>query len=67
MSEPTEIDRERTYVDGLFVRLDELTAEAEQRLAETRRQAVGGNHQSRSERDAFARLYEDTIHTLERV
>ncbi|PZF56077.1 AAA family ATPase [Curtobacterium sp. MCSS17_008] len=67
MSEPTEIDRERGYVDGLFARLDELTAEAEQRLAETRRQAVGGNHQSRSERDAYARLYEDTIATLERV
>ncbi|MGU3411911.1 HelD family protein [Microbacterium sp. M1A1_1b] len=67
MSEPTEIDRERAYVDGLFARLDELTAEAEQRLAETRRQAVGGNHQSRSERDAFAKLYEDTIQTLERV
>ncbi|OIH97303.1 ATP-binding domain-containing protein [Curtobacterium sp. MCBA15_001] len=67
VSEPTEIDRERTYVDGLFARLDELTAEAGQRLAETRRQAVGGNHQSRSERDAFAKLYEDTIATLERV
>ncbi|MFZ6990837.1 HelD family protein [Curtobacterium sp. RRHDQ66] len=67
MSEPTEIDRESTYVDGLFARLDELTAEAEQRLTETRRQAVGGNHQSRSERDAFAKLYEDTIATLERV
>ncbi|KQS08665.1 AAA family ATPase [Curtobacterium sp. Leaf183] len=67
VSEPTEIDREREYVDGLFARLDELTAEAEQRLAETRRQAVGGNHQSRSERDAFAKLYEDTIQTLERV
>ncbi|WIB61344.1 ATP-binding domain-containing protein [Curtobacterium sp. MCLR17_007] len=67
MSEPTEIDREREYVDGLFARLDELSAEAEQRLAETRRQAVGGNHQSRSERDAFAKLYEDTIQTLERV
>ncbi len=67
MSEPTEIDRERGYVDGLFARLDELTAEAEQRLAEVRRQAVGGNHQSRSERDAYARLYEDTIATLDRV
>jgi DNA helicase IV len=67
VSEPTEIDRERGYVDGLFARLDELTAEAEQRLTETRRQAVGGNHQSRSERDAFAKLYEDTIQTLERV
>lgn len=67
MSEPTEIDRERGYVDGLFARLDELTAEAVQRLSETRRQAVGGNHQSRSERDAFARLYEDTIATLDRV
>ncbi|MDP9738054.1 HelD family protein [Curtobacterium sp. 260] len=67
MSEPTETDRERSYVDGLFTRLDELTSEAEQRLAETRRQAVGGNHQSRSERDAYARLYEDTIATLDRV
>ncbi|MDN4647829.1 HelD family protein [Curtobacterium sp. PsM8] len=67
VSEPTEIDRERGYVDGLFHRLDELTAEAAQRLAETRRQTVGGNHQSRTERDAFARLYEDTVATLERV
>ncbi len=67
VSEPTEIDRERDYVDGLFRRLDELTADAAARLADTRRQSVGGNHQSRSERDAFARLYEDTIATLERV
>ncbi len=67
VSEPTEIDRERDYVDGLFRRLDDLTAEAEQRLVETRRQTVGGNHQSRSERDAFARLYEDTVATLQRV
>jgi DNA helicase IV len=67
VQEPTEIDRERATVDGLFSRLDELVADAEVRLAQTRRQAVGGNHQSRSERDAFARLYEDTIQTLAHV
>ncbi|MFZ7088118.1 HelD family protein [Curtobacterium sp. RRHDQ10] len=63
----TEVERERTYVDGLFVRLDDLTADARRRLVDTRRISVGGNHQSRSERDAYARLYEDTIATLERV
>jgi len=63
----TEIDRERAYVDGLFGRLDDLTEDARRRLVETRRISVGGNHQSRSERDAYARLYEDTIATLERV
>jgi DNA helicase IV len=67
LSEPSEIDRERATVDRMFDRLDELTAEAGVRLAETRSQAVGGNHQSRSERDAYARLYEDTIVTLSQV
>ncbi|WIB68291.1 ATP-binding domain-containing protein [Curtobacterium sp. MCBD17_035] len=67
MTEESEVDRERQYVDGLFARLDELSADAARRLAETRRESVGGNHQSRSERDAFARLYEDTLTTLERV
>ena len=67
MPEQSEIDRERRVVDGLFARLDELTAQARAQLAATRAEAVGGNHQSRSERDAFARLYEDTVRTLQNV
>jgi DNA helicase IV len=57
----SEIDRERAYVGTLYERLDELKADARVRLERTRRETVGGNHQSRSERDAYARLYEDTI------
>jgi len=62
-----ELARERDYVAGLYARLDHLRAEAEQELAAVRRENVGGNHQSRSERDAFARAYEDRIHQLREV
>ncbi len=57
----TELERERRYVGTLYARLDELQREAEHQLARVRRENVGGNHQSRSERDAFARIYEDRI------
>ena len=60
----SELERERAYVTTLYARLDELKADARVRLESTRREAVGGNHQSRSERDAFAKLYEDTITQL---
>jgi len=60
----SELDRERAYVASLYERLDELKADARVRLEQVRREAVGGNHQSRSERDAFARLYEDTLQQL---
>ncbi len=62
-----ELAREREYVAGLYERLDSLKAEAEQELATVRRENVGGNHQSRSERDAFARAYEDRIGQLREV
>ncbi|AMM20534.1 AAA family ATPase [Frondihabitans sp. PAMC 28766] len=64
---PSELDRERDYVSTLYERLDELKAEARERLTATRRETVGGNHQSRSERDAYARLYEDTLAQLGEV
>ncbi|WP_083528008.1 HelD family protein [Curtobacterium ammoniigenes] len=67
MPEQSEIDRERRIVSELFARLDELTEQARVQLAATRAEAVGGNHQSRSERDAYARLYEDTVRTLQHV
>ena len=57
----SEMERERAYVASLYRRLDELKADARVRLERVRGESVGGNHQSRSERDAFARLYEDTI------
>ncbi|MCS5720558.1 UvrD-helicase domain-containing protein [Herbiconiux sp. CPCC 203407] len=63
----SELDRERDYVGGLYARLDRLKADAERELAQVRRESVGGNHQSRSERDAFARVYEDRIAQLREV
>ncbi|GAA4669381.1 UvrD-helicase domain-containing protein [Frondihabitans cladoniiphilus] len=63
----SELDRERVYVSALYERLDALKAEARERLTAVRRETVGGNHQSRSERDAYARLYEDTLAQLGEV
>ncbi|MFP7833734.1 HelD family protein [Marisediminicola sp. LYQ134] len=63
----TELERERQYVAGLYARLDELQREAIDQLTLVRRQDVGGGHQSRSERDAFARIYEDRIVQLREV
>ncbi|MCS5733935.1 HelD family protein [Herbiconiux daphne] len=63
----TELAREREYVAGLYARLDSLREEAERELTTVRREDVGGNHQSRSERDAYARAYEDRISQLREV
>ncbi len=63
----SELERERAVVSGLYRRLDELRAETEERLAHVRRESVGGNHQARSERDAFARLYEEQLTQLREV
>jgi DNA helicase IV len=57
----SELEVEREVVARLYTRLDELRAETADRLADTRRESVGGNHQARSERDAFAQLYEDQL------
>ena len=63
----TELQHERDYVHGLYRRLDQLQAEAEHQLAAVRSTDVGGNHQSRSERDTFARMYEDRIVQLREI
>ena len=60
----SELSREREYVGTLYARLDALRDEAQQQLEEVRRTNPGGNHQNRSERDAFARIYEDRISQL---
>ncbi|MEN0085831.1 MAG: UvrD-helicase domain-containing protein [Leifsonia sp.] len=63
----SELERERAVVSELYQRLDRLRAETEERLARVRRDSVGSNHQARSERDAFARLYEDQLTQLREV
>jgi len=58
---------EQEVVDGLYGRLDALRDEATDRLAEVRRSGPSGSPQNRSERDAFATLYEDRIAQLSAV
>lgn len=58
---------EQAYVDDVYARLDELRQQARTRLAQVRREGPSGSPQNRSERDAFATMYEDRIATLEAV
>lgn len=60
----SELASEQRYVDTLYARLDALREEAETQLAAVRRSNPGGTHQNRSERDAFARIYEDRVAQL---
>jgi DNA helicase IV len=62
-----ELQHEQQYVATLYARLDALQREAERQLDAIRLLDVGGNHQGRSERDTFARLYEDRILQLREV
>lgn len=62
-----EIAREQAVVDGIYARLDELRALTRSRLATVRRTGPSGSPQNRSERDAFATLYEDRLAQLEAV
>ncbi|MBM7477742.1 DNA helicase IV [Oerskovia jenensis] len=62
-----EIGREQVVVDSLYARLDELRASTRSRLAGVRRSGPSGSPQNRSERDAFATLYEDRLAQLEAV
>lgn len=62
-----ELAHERDYVAGLYARLDELREEKKAQLAQVRRSSTAGSHQNRSERDAFATLYEDRLAQLNAV
>ena len=55
---------EQAEVDRLYGRLDELRRRTAADLAEVRRTVATGTHQSRSERDAFAVLYESRLAQL---
>lgn len=62
-----ELAREREYVGRLYARLDQLREEAQHQLEAVRRSNPGGTHQNRSERDAFARIYEDRVLQLRQI
>jgi len=63
----TELDQERSYVSGLYTRLDELRQEKAAQLARVRRSGAVGSMQNVSERDAFASMYEDRLAQLNAV
>ncbi|WP_152650612.1 HelD family protein [Demequina aurantiaca] len=58
---------EQEVIDVLYSRVDTLRDEADERLTEIRRTGPSGSPQNRSERDAFATLYEDRIAQLDAV
>ncbi|PKQ25703.1 MAG: AAA family ATPase [Actinobacteria bacterium HGW-Actinobacteria-4] len=58
---------EQQIVDTLYGRLDALRDDARAKLADVRRSGPSGSPQNRSERDAFATLYEDRIAQLDAV
>src|SRR5699024_2697288 len=62
-----QLQQEQEWVSTVYRRLDDLRKHTAQRLAQVRRAAPGGTHQNRSERDAFATLYEDRLAQLNAV
>ncbi|HWS57280.1 MAG TPA: AAA family ATPase [Actinotalea sp.] len=58
---------EQSAVDLRYARLDALRAQTAARLAQVRRVGPSGSPQNRSERDAFATLYEDRLAQLDAV
>ncbi|MEE6280262.1 HelD family protein [Georgenia sp. MJ170] len=58
---------DQEFVDAAYLRLDELRGRYRDRLAEVRREGPSGSPQNRSERDAFATHYEDTLARLDQV
>ncbi|WP_448060107.1 HelD family protein [Cellulomonas hominis] len=62
-----ELRTEQETVDRLYARLDSLRRQTRSRLTEVRLDGPSGSPQNRSERDAFATLYEDRLAQLEGV
>lgn len=59
-----DIPDEQAYFDTLYARLDDELEHTRRRLEEVRLESVGGHHQSRQERDAFAQHLEDRLDGL---
>lgn len=66
-TEAREIAHEQAHVDRVYERLDAMRRNYRHNLAGVRRDGPSGSPQNRSERDAFAAHYEDTIARLEHV
>lgn len=62
-----EIAREQSYADGLYERLDEQIQQVQANLRQVQASQHASTHQNRSERDAFAALYEDRLALLRSV
>ncbi|WP_372594488.1 AAA family ATPase [Actinotalea sp.] len=62
-----EVQTEQEAVDLRYARLDVLRRQTAERLSSVRREGPSGSPQNRSERDAFATLYEDRLAQLEGV
>ena len=62
-----QLREEQAALDARYNRLDELRAQTAARLARVRRSGPSGSPQNRSERDAFATLYEDRLAQLDAV
>ena len=58
---------ESGVVERLYARLDELREQTAAKLAEVRRDQTANTHQNRSERDAYAGMYEDRLAQLNAV
>lgn len=52
---------EQRHVDTVYARLDALREDTQTKLDHIRKTNVGSGHQNRSERDAFATVYEDQL------
>lgn len=62
-----QLREEQSAVDRRYERLDTLRAQTAERLRKVRRSGPSGSPQNRSERDAFATLYEDRLAQLDAV
>jgi DNA helicase IV len=62
-----ELAHEQAVVDTMYIRLDTLRGTTANRLRDVRLAGAQGTHQNRSERDAFATLYEDRAAQLDAV
>ena len=67
MARQEQLREEQSAVDRRYERLDTLRAQTAERLRRVRRSGPSGSPQNRSERDAFATLYEDRLAQLDAV
>lgn len=67
VSRQEQLREEQSAVDLRYARLDVLREQTAERLRQIRRSGPSGSPQNRSERDAFATLYEDRIAQLDAV